>query len=79
MELANIRVLMVDKLPQNGCHQSICPQGELQLPPPSLRGSPGLAGRSDPGLFQITSILGPRACEILCAPFKSGVLFPTAL
>ena len=27
-----------------------------------------------PGSFQITaSALGPGACEILCAPFKSGV------
>lgn len=41
------------------------------LPP---RGSPGLAGMSDSGSFQIiASSLGPRACEILYVSFKSGV------
>ena len=24
---------------QNGCHQHLCPQGELQLPPASIGGS----------------------------------------
>ena len=29
---------------------------------------------SDPGSYQITaSALGSKACEILCAPFKSGI------
>ena len=61
----------------NSCCQCLCPQGELQLPPASLRGSPRSAGGSNPGSFQITaSVLGPRACEILCVPFKSEVSFP---
>ena len=30
--------------------------------------------RWDPGSFQLTSFaLSPRACELLCAPIKSGV------
>ena len=56
-----------------GCHQCLCPQGELQLPP----ASPGSAPGSDPSSFQMTtSALGSRTCEILCEPFKSGVCFP---
>ena len=59
---------------QNVCHKCLCPQGQLQFPPASLRGSLRLAGGSDPSFFKITaSALGPRVCEVLCAPFKSGV------
>ena len=72
--LARNGVQVADKAPQNDCHQCLHPQGELQLPPASPADSPGSAGGSEPGSFQITSsALGPRACEILCAPFKSGV------
>ena len=59
---------------QNSNFQCLCPQGELQLLPVSPRDSPRSTGRSDPGSFQIiASVLCPWACEILCAPFKSGV------
>ena len=51
--------------------------GELQLPPVCPGGPRRSAVESDSGSFQITaSALGPRACEILCAPFRSGVCFP---
>ena len=74
MALASTSVHVVERAPQNGCHQCLCPQGELQFPPASLGGSPRSAGGSDPGSFQTTaSALGPRAYEILCAPFKSGI------
>ena len=73
--LANTSVLMVAWTTQNGFHQCRYPQGELHLPPISLGSSPILAGRSDPGSFQITSSsLSPGACEILCMPLKTGVL-----
>ena len=77
MALASTSVLVVGWAPQNGCCQHLCPQSEPQLPPASPGGSPRLASGSDSGSFQITaSALGPGACEILCAPFKSGVYFP---
>ena len=51
--------------------------GWVQLPLASLGGSPRSTAGSDPGSFQIiASALGPGACEILYAPFKSEVYFP---
>ena len=74
MAFASTSVLMVEQAPQNGCHQCLCPQSELQSPPVSPGASPTSAGGSDPGSFQITaSALGPGVCEILCSHFKSGV------
>ena len=65
---------MVEQAPQKGCHQCLYSQGESQLPPASLGGSPRSASGSDPGCFQITaSVLGLRAYEVLYVPFKSGV------
>ena len=56
---------VVEGAPKNGCCQCLCLWGELQLPPASLGDSPGSAGRSDPGSYQMTaSSLGPGACEI---------------
>ena len=58
----------------NGCRQSLCLQGELQLPPASWGDSSVLAGLSDPGSFQIiASALGPNVCEILWVSFKHEV------
>ena len=74
MVFASTSVLVVDRAPKNGRRQCLCPQGELQLPPASLGGSPRSASGSDPGSSQITaSALGPGTCEILCVPFKGGV------
>lgn len=74
MALASTSILMIEAAPQNGRDQYLYFQGEFQLPPTSPGGSPRSAGMSDPGSFQIiVSALGPRACEILCAPFKSTV------
>ena len=74
MALASTIVFVVEQSSQNGCPQCLCLQGELQLPPASPGGSPRSAGGSDPGSFQITaSSMGPGVCEILCAPFESGV------
>ena len=53
------------------------PQGESQLSPASLGGSPRSAGGFDPGSFQMTtSALGPRVCESLDVSFKRGVSLP---
>ena len=74
MVLASTGVLMVEQAPQNDCCQCLCPQSELQFPPTSPGGSLRSAGGSDPGSFQITAIaLHLGACEILCAPLKSGL------
>ena len=74
MVLTNTSVHLVEGVLKNGCHQCLWPQGEPQLPPASLGGSPRSVGKSDPGSFWITACaLGLRACEILCASFKSGV------
>ena len=74
MALASTSVHVEGRAPQKGCCPCLCPQGELQLPPASLGDSPRSAARSDPGYFQITAFaLGPRACEILCVPYKSAI------
>ena len=74
MVLASINVHMVKGAFKNGCHQYLCLQGELQLPPASMGGSPRPAVRSDPGPYQITPpALGPGVCEILYASSRSGV------
>ena len=58
-------------------HQCFCPQTELWLPPASLAGSLISTSGSDPGFFQMTtSALDPGPCEILCAAFEDGSLFP---
>ena len=53
------------------------------MPPASMGGSPRSASRSDPGSSEITaSALVPRACDILCVSFESGLfifLRPLAL
>ena len=73
MALAINSVLVVEQASKNSCCQCLCPQCELHWPLASLGGSVRSAGRSDLGFFQITaSSLGLGACEILCAPFKSG-------
>lgn len=54
----------MNKLPLNCCCQCLCPQGKFQLLPDSLGGFLISASESD---------LGLRVCEILCAPFKSGI------
>ena len=47
---------------------------EPQLPPASPGYSLRPVGRPGPGSYQITAfVLGPGACEILCAPFKNEV------
>ena len=62
---------MVGQAPPSAYCQCLYPQGEVQLPPPSLGGSPRSAAASDPGCFQIiASALGPGACEILYAPLR---------
>ena len=50
----------------NGCRQSLCLQGDPELPPASCNDSSVSAGMSDPGSFQITAYaLHPRESEIL--------------
>ena len=44
------------------------------MPLASLGDSPRPAGKSGPGSYQITAFaLSPRACDILCTPFKNEV------
>lgn len=52
--LVFVSVHMVEA-PQNGCHQQLYSQGDVQLLPAFLGDSPGSVGRSDPGSYQITS------------------------
>lgn len=62
---------------QNSCHQCLCPQDKLELPPPSQGVSPGWAGGSDPGSFQITAL--PEVLEQvgLCVhPLRVSLYFP---
>ena len=74
MVLVSISVLPVEQAPPDFCCQCLCPQGKFQLLPNSLGGFLISASESDLGFFQITaSVLGLRVCEILCAPFKSGI------
>lgn len=73
-------VHVVEETPRNGCHQSLCPWGELQLPPTPLEDSPTPADRSDPSSYQITAFsLGPEICELLCMPLRVMFLFPLVL
>ena len=66
MALASTGVHVVDGAPQSGCVPRVSPA------------APCLSGRlSKISCFQIiASAQGPGACEILYAPFKSGVCFP---
>ena len=67
---ASTSVSVLERAPQNGCRPCL----GLQFPPASLEHFPVSAGGSATGSFQMTtSALSPRVCEILCAPFKSGV------
>lgn len=63
-------------IPQSGCCQCLCPQGDLRLPPNFPRSFPIAVGGTDPGFFWITvSVLSSGVCELLCSPFKSGLYF----
>ena len=63
---------MVEWAPKNGCHQSLCSQGESQLPSASSRCSPRWAGGFDSGSSQIAAhMLGLKVCEILHAFLKA--------
>ena len=71
MALVNSSVPMVGQAPQNGCHQCLCFQSELHLPPASWEDPPRPAGGSYLSSYSIMAFaLGPRACEILCVLFK---------
>ena len=79
MALARTRVHLIEGAPPNSRHKYPCPQSELQLHVAFHGDSPRWACRSDPGCYQITaSFLGPRSCETLCTPLKSGEV-PLAL
>ena len=59
---------------QNDCQYCLCPQGELQLLPTSLGGSPSSAHGSYSDFFQMTaSALSFGGCEILRVAFKTEV------
>ena len=65
MALASTNVQVVEGVSQNVFCQCLCPQVKLQLPPANLVDSPGSAGRSDPGSYQVTVYsLGPGTHEI---------------
>ena len=66
MVFARISIYLGEWISKDGCHQCLCFQGELPLPPASPWGSPRSAAVSNSGSFQITaSALGPGVCEIL--------------
>lgn len=60
MAFASTSVHVVERAPQNGCHQFLCPQEELQLPPASPGDSPKSVGESDPASY---SCFCPGPCE----------------
>ena len=67
MALASPSILVIERAPQNGCHQCLCLPGECQLPPASPGDSPRLTSGSDPGLFQIpASALGSGVWDFVC-------------
>ena len=73
MALANTSVLVVERAPPNGCHQYLYPRGWAPMTSCLSRRLSKISRWSDPGSFQTAvSALGPRACEILYTPFKSG-------
>lgn len=77
MVLASTSVRVVEWAPHNGFCQSLCPQGDLQLPPAFLGDCLRSTGWSDPGSYQMTaSAWGPGMCEILCAAFNIEVSIP---
>ena len=67
MAPASTSVTGVEQAPQNGLCLCPCPQGEPQLPAPSLGASPRSANMSGlAGSFQTTaSALGLRICKML--------------
>ena len=74
MVLASVLVLMIEQVPKMTA-PSVCisrmTSSCLLLPWNALQNH---QVRCDPGSFQLTTFaLSPRACEILCAPVKSGV------
>ena len=80
MVLANTSILVVEHVPQNGCHQHHCPQSKSQLPLASLRGSPRLASGSDQDSFKLLSLCGNLEHVRFCVhPLRAESLFPTHL
>ena len=65
---------VLERTSKNGCHQCLCPQGELQLHPAFPGDSPRSSGRSDPGSHH-TLLLPwvPEYVRLLCVPIKSEV------
>ena len=74
MALVSSSVHMAEGASKNDCCQCLYSHSELQLPPAFPDDSWRSTYSSDPGSSQITAPdLGPRVCEILCAPFKSEI------
>ena len=73
MVLSSASVHMVEGAPKNGCHQCLCPHGELLLPLACLDKYLISTGKFDSGSYQNISALCPRVCEVFCGLFKSEV------
>ena len=74
MALASTSVLLVGQTPQMSVTSICVHKGGSQWPHISLGSPLRTVCGSDPGFFQLTaSSLGPRACMIVCVPFKSRV------
>ena len=71
---------VLERTSKNGCHQCLCPQGELQLHPAFPGDSPRSSGRSDPGSHH--TLLLPWVPEYVIFYLYSvrmKILFPLAL
>ena len=74
MMLPSTNVHVVEQAPPNGCHQCLCPLGELRFPPASPGGSQRSAGRSTGAHFKLLLLSWvPKCVRFLCVPLKSGV------
>ena len=68
-------VPVVEQASQNGSHQCLCPQGELQLPPASVGSTLRSACRFDSSFFQIISALGLGEYEIFVYTIQEWSLY----
>lgn len=75
MIFASASVLMVERVPQNGCHQHLCIQGEFQLPLASTGGSPGQQVDVTQAPLKLLPLGWDSECEIFIMPFRSRDLW----
>ena len=78
MGLASTSVHVVERAPQNGCHQCLCPQGQLQLPPASPGDSQQMSLTQAP--FKLLLLPWVSECVRFCVlPLRVESIFSIAL